>query len=378
MPTFFSQMFFLGNFSDMDTNESGNALSEGSANILGTYVQPELINVNANDANADGAINDDEIGTVAGEDVTYDAGNGPTTQFIDSTIVYNIRATLGDNSTIDISATVIQLQNGDVFLTDFVNNGTLDNLNIQNIELLSVLGDNYSGFFANSSVDGTQTVCFVAGTLIVTRDGPVPVEEVAKGTQILTMDNGFQACTGMTFDSQFKPGPKNAPICISQGALGDGLPARQVRLSPQHRILISSPVAKRMFGTSEVFVRAKDLLCLEGVTQTLPFLPVQYHHIQCKKHEIICAGGVWAESLLIAPETQRVLKNRQHFDLDQGGMVPARQIVQGHRARKLLERHSRNCAPRGEPFSPKPALALHAGIGALTRKDALEPARLVQ
>jgi len=37
----------------------------------------------------------------------------------------------------DITAPVIQLQNGDVFLTGCGNNGSLDNLDVQNIELLS-------------------------------------------------------------------------------------------------------------------------------------------------------------------------------------------------------------------------------------------------
>lgn len=377
MPTFFSQMFFLGNVADMNTDEN-NFASEGSADILGTYIQPELINVNVNDQNGDNEISDDESGTFAGEDVNYDTGSGPTTQFIDSTIVYTIRVTLGDNSTVDMQATVIQFQNGDVFLTNFANNGSLDNLNVQNIELMSVLGDDYVGFWANSSVDGSQTVCFVSGTPIVTRGGLMPVQEIVKGTTVLTMDNGFQACTGVTVDSQFKPGPQNAPICISTGALGDGVPTRPLRLSPQHRILISSPVAEPMFGASEVLVRAKDLLILDGVTQALPFLPVQYHHILCKNHEIICAGGVWAESLLSGTEAQIVLKNQQQIDMAPTTMAPACQIVQGRRARKLLELHNRNCAPRGKPFSPRPVLSLNAGVSTLAREDALKPARFVQ
>lgn len=377
MPTFFSQMFFLGNVADIDTDEN-NFASEGSADILGTYIQPELINVNVNDQNGDNEISDDESGTFAGEAVSYDTGGGPTTQFIDSTIVYTIRVTLGDNSTVNMLATVIQLQNGDVFLTDFANNGSLDNLNVQNIELLSVVEDSYAGFWADSSVDGSQTVCFVSGTPIMTRGGLMPVQDVVKGTTVLTMDNGFQACTGVTFDSQFKPGTQNAPICISAGALGDGVPTRPLRLSPQHRIPISSLVAERMFGAREVLVRTKYLLILDGVTQALPFLPVQYHHILCKNHEIICAGGVWAESLLSGAEALNVLKHKSKIDMAPSAMAPARQIVQGRRARKLLERHNRNCAPRGKPFSPRPVLSLNAGVSTLTREDTFKPARLVQ
>ena len=48
MPVFNSQMFFLGNFADMDTNES-NGDTENAAAILGSYSKPPLITVAVDD-----------------------------------------------------------------------------------------------------------------------------------------------------------------------------------------------------------------------------------------------------------------------------------------------------------------------------------------
>lgn len=138
MATFNSQMFYLGNFAAMDTVES-NTEAENPGLILGTYASPELINVTVSDANNDGALSDDEMGTTAGEDISFDVGFGATTQFIDTTLVYNVTVTLGDGSTIGIYGTVIQSQDGNTFLTDYANGGSFDNLSVQSFSLTSLV-----------------------------------------------------------------------------------------------------------------------------------------------------------------------------------------------------------------------------------------------
>ena len=46
--------------------------------------------------------------------------------------------------------------------------------------------------------------------------------------------------------------PKLYPIHISKGAMGNGLPERDLGSCPQYRVLVSSKIIKRMFEADEV------------------------------------------------------------------------------------------------------------------------------
>jgi hypothetical protein len=54
-------------------------------------------------------------------------------------------------------------------------------------------------------------------------------------------------------------------IRIKAGALGQNMPERDLTVSPQHRILVNSKLARRLYGEDEVLVAAKHLLQVEGV-----------------------------------------------------------------------------------------------------------------
>ena len=281
MPVFASNMFFLGNFADMDVSESDYSADTPNA-ILGAYNQPPLVAVTVDDADGDGVIYEDDMG-LASESLSYDAGSGSQVEYIDSTLVYNITVTLGDGSTNSFKATAIQMQNGDVFLTDYANNGSLDNLNIQNISLDSLHGDGYTAVFANSSVDNTNVVCFTRQTEILTAQGPIPIPRLRVGDLVVTRDRGFQPVRWV--GGRLHPWPgKHAPIHIAPGTLGENVPSRALCVSPQHRVLAASPIVTRMFDVDEVFVAAQALLGLPGVEQAPGTRPVSYWHFACDKH----------------------------------------------------------------------------------------------
>ena len=52
------------------------------------------------------------------------------------------------------------------------------------------------------------------------------------------------------------------PIRIRAGTLGNGLPEADLIVSPQHRVLVRSGIARTLFGADEVLVAAKQLLAL--------------------------------------------------------------------------------------------------------------------
>lgn len=138
----------------------------------------------------------------------------------------------------------------------------------------------------------TTTICFVAGTLIETANGPRPVEALEAGDLIVTKDNGLQALAWL--DVTKVPGVHaNAPVRIAKGALGN---TRDLWVSPHHRMLISGWRAETMFGSSEVLVAAIDLVNDSTIRQVRRVDEVAYYHLGFENHEIIFAEGAASET----------------------------------------------------------------------------------
>ncbi|MCV6584631.1 MAG: Hint domain-containing protein, partial [Marinibacterium sp.] len=76
---------------------------------------------------------------------------------------------------------------------------------------------------------------------------------------------------------------------------------------PQHRILIRSQVAERMFGTREALVPAKKLTGFPGIEVDAGTREVTYHHILLSNHELIFSNGAWTESLFTGAQSLRAL-----------------------------------------------------------------------
>jgi hypothetical protein len=81
--------------------------------------------------------------------------------------------------------------------------------------------------------------CFSPGVLIRTETGARPVESLAPGDLIWTLDHGFRPLgrllTRRIGAAELASDPALRPIVIRAGALGPGRPARDPRVSPQHR-----------------------------------------------------------------------------------------------------------------------------------------------
>ncbi|MDO5630508.1 MAG: Hint domain-containing protein [Paracoccus sp. (in: a-proteobacteria)] len=222
----------------------------------------------------------------------------------------------------------------------------------------------YTGTNTNGNAYPTMTdinywseavVCFVAGTLIETDQGLVAVEDLQEGMMVLTRDEGFQPVrwTGQTRLSLIKQNNVR-PIRIKAGALGDGIPSADLLVSPQHRILVRSAIAHRMFGTNEVLVAAKQLLQLDGIDIADDMDAVTYVHFMFDRHQIVLSNGAETESLYTGPEAIKSVgaaARREIFAIfpelrDRDYMPePVRHLASGRMARKLAVRHAQNLKP---------------------------------
>mgnify|MGYP000916140246 FL=1 len=211
-------------------------------------------------------------------------------------------------------------------------------------------------------VDGTLVVppgqiapCFHTGTLIQTDRGPVAVEELQVGDHVVTRDNGLQPIRWIGVkrlsEAYLARNPHMRAVRIHAGALGDGIPAADLVVSPQHRILVRSTIAQKMFGTNEILVAAKQLLLLDGIEVAEDLATVEYHHFLFDRHEVILSNGAETESLFTGPEALKSIGRAAREEIF--GLFPelqtrdyeavsARVLASGRMGRRLAIRHRQN------------------------------------
>ncbi|WP_066598646.1 Hint domain-containing protein [Celeribacter halophilus] len=204
-----------------------------------------------------------------------------------------------------------------------------------------------------------MVVCFVHGTLIETRDGHVPVEHLKIGDMVLTQDRGYQK---IRWAGSFKAGPikllqnpKLRPVRIMAGALGNGLPKRDLLVSRQHRVFVRSIIAQRIFGSMEVLIPAIKLTMLPGIHVDESVTDVQYFHFLLDQHEVVFSEGAPTESLYTGPEAlksvppaarQEILLLFPELENMSYRTKPARHIPEkGKQMEQLIRRHIANERP---------------------------------
>ena len=133
--------------------------------------------------------------------------------------------------------------------------------------------------------------CFYPGTQLATADGVIAVEDIAAGIMLKTVSGAVLPVrwVGWTEVATRSADPLKAwPIRITAGALADGLPTRDLLVSPDHAIFVD-----------DVLVQASALV--NGVTITREGnVPerFRYYHVELATHELLLAEGVPAESFV--------------------------------------------------------------------------------
>ncbi|MDB4558925.1 Hint domain-containing protein [Amylibacter sp.] len=148
--------------------------------------------------------------------------------------------------------------------------------------------------------DIPSIICFTPGSLITTPRGQVPVELLMVGDLVITADNGLQAIRWIgkkrMTGARLQAYPELRPIRIRKDAFGDGLPERDMWVSPQHRMLVKSERTLLDYGENEVLVPAKGLLNDLSVTVDYGLRETEYVHILFDKHEVVFANSTPTES----------------------------------------------------------------------------------
>ncbi|MEM7733490.1 MAG: Hint domain-containing protein [Pseudomonadota bacterium] len=215
--------------------------------------------------------------------------------------------------------------------------------------------DQGGSYFEQTNPDPDNVTCFVNGTRIETEDGPVSVEDLTPGMRVRTLEGRF-APLRMVLSRRITRGDMVAnealrPIRISAGSLGQGIPHRDVLVSRQHRMLVTSPITQRMFGRDGALVAAIRLTDIPGVFVDLPDGDIEYFHLLFDEHEVIFADGAPSESFFLGEVALRTLPSdsRREISLVFPDLTLPMRVEQSkhlipkrrHQAR-LVARHAKN------------------------------------
>ncbi len=209
--------------------------------------------------------------------------------------------------------------------------------------------------------EGAPVICFRADTRIATPAGPRPVAELRPGDRVLIHGGGLDIVRWVgrrSLDARaLRRNPRLRPVRIAPDALGPGQPATELRVSQQHRFLVSGPVAGRVFGAPAVLLPAKDMTELPGVAIDTTDGPVDYVHFALSSHACVFANGALAETLLPGPLALAALDPDARAELTaifgpalEDLAAPAFPAVSGRRARRLIARHAANRKPLVAPI----------------------------
>ncbi len=141
------------------------------------------------------------------------------------------------------------------------------------------------------SVEITMVACFAAGTQILTPRGGIAVDTLRIGDLVTTASGDQRPVRWVgrqTVSTRFGDPLRVLPIRIRAGAIADGLPARDLLLSPDHAVLLDGFLAQ-----AGALVNGSSIIRERNVSETFT-----YYHIEIDEHGLILAEGLPAETFV--------------------------------------------------------------------------------
>lgn len=148
--------------------------------------------------------------------------------------------------------------------------------------------------FDGGAVDfPAEAASFLRGTRIATDTGERAIETILPGATVMTLAGQQRRVTSVAqrrLDLARHPWPERArPVRLRRGALGNGVPARDLLVSPDHGICVSGTLvpARALVNGATVVVEAGWSL-------------LTYHSLTLAAHDVLLAEGAPAESSPVA------------------------------------------------------------------------------
>lgn len=162
----------------------------------------------------------------------------------------------------------------------------------------------YEGY--NSLFVGPLAPCFARGTHIATPNGEWPVERLAIGDLVVTATGvaPVKWLGRQTRHRRFAQRTGFLPVRIQAGALGGGLPHRDLFVSPDHALLVDGLLVHAL-----ALVNGLSIVQLSHWDEP----ELEYFHIELENHDLILAEGAPAETF-VDNVTRRCFDNWAEYE----------------------------------------------------------------
>jgi hypothetical protein len=224
-----------------------------------------------------------------------------------------------------------------------------------------------------------SAVCFAAGTRIAAEHGDVAVEDLRAGDRVVTLEAGSRVLQTVRWIGRrrldLRSHPNSAlvaPVRIRGGAFTDGVPNRDLVVSPDHAIL-----------TEGGLMMARQLINHGTICQETDTPSVEYFHVLLDRHAILLAEGLPAESYLDTGNRGFFDNGGEplvlHPDLTDEANYPTREasscapfVWDEARVRPVWQRLAERAAAMGQPV-PQRTTTTDAGLRLLFKGRSVKP-----
>jgi hypothetical protein len=147
--------------------------------------------------------------------------------------------------------------------------------------------------------DDEEIPCYCKGTLILTNQGYVKIEDIKKNDLVIregiitpsgTLERNVMVVP-VIWISSFKVktlNSKSRPICITKNEFGEHYPCEDLYISPAHKIFIND----------KLLLEANDIINGNTIYQDNECESVEYYHLECEDHSAIYANCILSESYI--------------------------------------------------------------------------------
>jgi hypothetical protein len=177
---------------------------------------------------------------------------------------------------------------------------------------IQLTGSFTGDFFHLSNDGGGQTLltedttpCYLRGTRIRTSSGDAAIETLRIGDLVMTAADGALPVKWIGRcgyrDWLAVGNAKVQPILFKKGAIADGVPARDLYVSPEHAMFLNG-----MLVPARHLVNGASILKCDGMEE------VEYFHLEFDRHAVIFAEGAAAESF-VDDDSRTMFHNAEEY-----------------------------------------------------------------
>ncbi|MCJ2089595.1 Hint domain-containing protein [Methylobacterium sp. E-005] len=143
----------------------------------------------------------------------------------------------------------------------------------------------------NPAPPANNAPCYCTDTRILADRGEVAVEALAIGDEVVTSSGEHRPIRWIgnrSYIGRFaNTNPAVLPVCVKAGALADGVPTRDLWVSPDHALYLDGVLIP-----AEYLVNGTTIVKADRVES------VTYWHIELDSHDVLLAEGAPAESFV--------------------------------------------------------------------------------